>query len=318
DLARSIWPYRDWVIAAFNRNLPFDRFTLEQLAGDLLPGATLDQRIATGFNRNTKINDEGGGDAEEYRTKAVKDRVATLGTAWLGLTLNCAECHTHKYDPISQDEYYRLYALFNNSTDGGNYSVQPTVEVPRPDLGHTEKFVAARLAETRAQRAATEARLQAERTRWERERQRHADPWQVLRLTNAVSTGGSGYTPLPDGSLLATGVNPIYDTITVEADTDLTGITAVRLEVLPDPSLPKNGPGRWGRPETSSSTSSAWRRPRSTHGGPARPPGPGPRTWSSAPPRPTGSSFTIARNTRWTGTRRPAGPSGPASGSRIS
>ncbi|MFM7102361.1 MAG: DUF1553 domain-containing protein, partial [Verrucomicrobiota bacterium] len=225
---------------------PFDAFTVEQLAGDLLPNPTLAQRVATGFNRNTKINDEGGGDAEEYRTKAVKDRVATLGTAWLGLTLNCAECHTHKYDPISQDEYYRLYALFNNSTDGGNYSVQPTVEVPRPDLGDTEKFVAARLAETRAQRAATEARLQAERTRWERERQRHADPWQVLRLTNAVSTGGSGYTPLPDGSLLATGVNPIYDTITVEADTDLTGITAVRLEVLPDPSLPKNGPGRWG------------------------------------------------------------------------
>ena len=104
DLARSIWPYREWVINAFNHNQPFDQFTVEQLAGDLLPNPTLEQKIATGFNRNTQINDEGGGDAEEYRVKAVKDRVATVGTAWLGLTLNCAECHTHKYDPISHDE----------------------------------------------------------------------------------------------------------------------------------------------------------------------------------------------------------------------
>ncbi len=96
DLARPIWPYRDWVIHAFNENKPFDEFTVEQLAGDLLPNATLAQKIATGFNRNSKINDEGGGDAEEYRTKAVKDRVATTATTWLGLTLMCAECHTHK------------------------------------------------------------------------------------------------------------------------------------------------------------------------------------------------------------------------------
>ncbi|MFM8420278.1 MAG: DUF1549 domain-containing protein [Verrucomicrobiota bacterium] len=95
DLARSIWAYRDWVMDSFNRNQRFDAFTVEQLAGDLLPNPSLAQRVATGFNRNTKINDEGGGDAEEYRTKAVKDRVATLGTAWLGLTLNCAECHSH-------------------------------------------------------------------------------------------------------------------------------------------------------------------------------------------------------------------------------
>ena len=132
DLARSIWPYRQWVIDAFNRNQPFDQFTIDQLAGDLLPQPTLAQRIATGFNRNTKVNDEGGGDAEEYRTKAVKDRVATVGTAWLGLTLNCAECHTHKYDPITHEEYYRFYAFFNNSTDSGNYSLGPSVEVPKP------------------------------------------------------------------------------------------------------------------------------------------------------------------------------------------
>ncbi len=246
DLARSIWPYRDWVIRAFNQNLPFDQFTVEQLAGDLLPEPTLDQRIATGFNRNTKINDEGGGDAEEYRTKAVKDRVATLGTAWLGLTLNCAECHTHKYDPVTQEEYYRLYAFFNNTTDGGNYSTAPTVEVPKPDLSTTEAHLKRQLEAARSERAALDKALPEKQAAWESQVKARGDVWRTLVLTNVVSTGGSGYTNLADGSVLATGVNPIYDTITFEADTALTGIRAVLLEVLPDPSLPKNGPGRWG------------------------------------------------------------------------
>ena len=247
DLARSIWPYREWVINAFNRNLPFDQFTIEQLAGDLLPYATLEQKIATGFNRNTKINDEGGGDEEEYRTKAVKDRVATLGTTWLGLTLMCAECHTHKYDPITHDEYYQLYAFFNNSADVGNYNLAPIVEVPAPNLSRSVEFVRERLKATRTELAAAEANLPAEQADWE-QRVKSAGPiWQLLTLTNVVSNGGSSFTNLSDGSVLGTGLNPIYDTITFEADTDLTGITAVLLEVLPDPSLPKNGPGRWGQ-----------------------------------------------------------------------
>jgi len=246
DLARSIWPYRDWVIRAFNQNLPFDQFTVEQLAGDLLPAPTLDQRIATGFNRNTKINDEGGGDAEEYRTKAVKDRVATLGTAWLGLTLNCAECHTHKYDPVTHDEYYQLYAFFNNTTDGGNYSTAPTVEVPKPDLGDTLGHLKTQIEAARAERTALEKSLPEKQAAWEATIRARGDVWRTLVLTNVVSTGGSGYTNLADGSVLATGVNPIYDTITFESETSLTGIQAVLLEVLPDPSLPKNGPGRWG------------------------------------------------------------------------
>ena len=246
DLARSIWPYREWVINAFNRNQPFDQFTIEQLAGDLLPNPTLEQKIATGFNRNTKINDEGGGDAEEYRVKAVKDRVATVGTAWLGLTLNCAECHTHKYDPITHDEYYQFYAFFNNTTDGGNYSVAPTIEVPKPDLNETISYVGGRLEQTKRDLVAATNALAAEQRQWEKQLTKKASAWRVLNLTNTFSTGGSSYTNLPDGSVLGTGVNPIYDTITVDADTDLTGITAVLLEVLPDPSLPKNGPGRWG------------------------------------------------------------------------
>lgn len=245
DLARSIWPYRDWVINAFNRNMPFDRFTIEQLAGDLLPNATLEQRIATGFNRNTKINDEGGGDAEEYRTKAVKDRVATTATTWLGLTMMCAECHTHKYDPITHEEYYRFYAFFNSTADGGNYSVEPSVAVPPPNMTRPLEDLRGRIAQVQRELAEAEKGLPAAQKVWEQRMAARPAVWQALDLTNALSTGGATLTNLPDHSLLSTGVNPIYDTVTVEARTQVRGITAILLETLPDPSLPKNGPGRW-------------------------------------------------------------------------
>lgn len=245
DLTRQIWPYRDYVLKAFNENKPFDQFTIEQLAGDLLPSPTTDQLIATGFNRNTKINDEGGGDAEEYRVKAVKDRVTTVGTTWLGLTLTCAECHTHKYDPITHDEYYQLYAIFNNSTDGGNYSVEPSMPVTAPDLSDSANYVRSRKKAVEEALAKEELRITQSLPAWEKAVAERGDVWQTLKLVNASSTGGSTYTNLADGSILGTGVNPIYDTITVEAETDLDRITAVMLEVLPDPSLPQNGPGRW-------------------------------------------------------------------------
>ena len=247
DLSRSIWPYRDWVIQALNRNMRFDQFTIEQLAGDLLPNATLDQRIATGFNRNTKVNDEGGGDAEEYRTKAVKDRVATTSTTWLGLTMVCAECHTHKYDPLTQEDYYKLYAIFNNSTDSGNYSVEPAATVPAPNMRERTAEIRSRLSELQQQLAKAEQALPTQQAAWETEALQSLQVWTPLSLTNAASTGGASYSAQNDGSLLATGVNPTYDTITFEALTSLKGITAVLLEVLPDPSLPKNGPGRWSQ-----------------------------------------------------------------------
>ncbi|MFM8478255.1 MAG: DUF1549 domain-containing protein [Planctomycetaceae bacterium] len=113
DGPRVMWPYRDWVIAAFNNDLPFDQFTIEQLAGDLLESPTLSQRIATGFHRNTMINEEGGVKPDQFRNEAVIDRVNTTGAVWLGLTIGCAQCHSHKYDPISHTDYYRLYAFFN-------------------------------------------------------------------------------------------------------------------------------------------------------------------------------------------------------------
>ena len=117
DAPRQIWKFRDWVIGALNSNMPFDQFTIEQLAGDLLPKATEAQKIATGFHRNTQINQEGGIDKEQFRIDSVFDRVATTGTVWLGLTIGCAQCHDHKFDPIEQREYYRMFAFFNNQEE---------------------------------------------------------------------------------------------------------------------------------------------------------------------------------------------------------
>lgn len=117
DAPRSIWLYRDWVVNALNADMPFDQFTVEQLAGDLLPNATREQKIATGFHRNTQINQEGGVDPEQFRIDSVFDRVATTGSVWLGLTVGCAQCHNHKYDPITQQEYYQLFAFLNNQDE---------------------------------------------------------------------------------------------------------------------------------------------------------------------------------------------------------
>ena len=117
DSPRSIWKYRDWVVGALNRDLSFDQFTIEQLAGDLLPNATVAQQVATGFHRNTQINQEGGIDKEQFRIDSIFDRVGTTGTVWLGLTVGCAQCHDHKFDPISQKEFYQLFAFFNNQDE---------------------------------------------------------------------------------------------------------------------------------------------------------------------------------------------------------
>jgi hypothetical protein len=133
DAPRQIWKYRDWVVAAMNRDLPFDQFTIEQLAGDLLPEATIEQKIATGFNRNTQINQEGGIDPEQFRVESVMDRVNTFGTAFLGLTVGCAQCHDHKFDPISQKEYYQFYAFFNSTEEDGHGKATPgaVLEIPK-------------------------------------------------------------------------------------------------------------------------------------------------------------------------------------------
>ena len=145
DRVRSIWPYRDWVINALNADMPFDQFTVEQIAGDLLPDATLSQRIATGFHRNTMLNEEGGIDPLEFRFYAMVDRVNTTATVWMGLTLGCGQCHTHKFDPLTQTDYYRTMALLNNADE--------------PELTVPDEKIAARRAEIERQIAAIESDL---------------------------------------------------------------------------------------------------------------------------------------------------------------
>ena len=158
DVDRRVWPYRDWVIEAFNDNLPYDAFITWQLAGDLLPEPTREQRLATTFNRLHRQTNEGGSIEEEFRVEYVSDRVHTFGTAFLGLTLECAHCHDHKYDPITQEEYYELFAFFDDIDECGLYS-HFTSAVPTPTLELTTPEQDQRIAELTAQVAKAEAEL---------------------------------------------------------------------------------------------------------------------------------------------------------------
>ena len=148
DRARSMWAYRDWVIDAFNADMPFDRFTVEQVAGDMLPGATLPQRVATGSHRNTWINEEGGHDCEQFRFESIVDRVNTTSTVFLGLTLACVQCHTHKYDPIDHEEYWRFFAFLNNVDE-------PFLDVPDRDVVEKRREILAETAKLEATREPT-------------------------------------------------------------------------------------------------------------------------------------------------------------------
>lgn len=225
DRPRSIWPYRDWVIDALNRDLPFDQFTIQQIAGDLLPGAGQAERIATGFHRNTMLNEEGGIDPLEFRFHAMVDRVNTTATVWLGLTMGCVQCHSHKYDPIEHSEYYRFMALLNNAEE-------PEMEVVSPEI-------AARRREIEARIAALEGALPA------RFPPRESVQWRVPSGLTAAADSGARLASRPDGSILVTGDRPDTDRYVIEfASPEGVPPSALRLEALPDASLGGQGPGR--------------------------------------------------------------------------
>jgi len=183
DGGRSIWKYRDWVIDALNRDLPFDRFTIEQLAGDLLPGSTLDQQIATGFHRNTLVNEEGGTDPEQFRVEAVVDRVSTTGSAFLGLTLGCARCHDHKYDPISQRDFYQMFAIFNNCDE-------PVLSLPTTQQAKELPALVAELQLAEKRLGEVDANAGTRQAEWERiSAERLAagtDEEQIAKLTEPL------------------------------------------------------------------------------------------------------------------------------------
>src|SRR5262245_47532230 len=244
DPLRSMWKYRDWVIGAFNRNLPFDQFTVEQLAGDMLPNATLDQKIASGFHRNTMINMEGGVDAEETRVEGVVDRTNTTATIWLGSTLACAQCHNHKYDPLSQKDYYRFFAFFNNTVDGQERDEKPEIEALTPDESAKRDALKTEIAKLEAVLATQTTELDKAQQAWERQADGRSVEWVALRPSGALSGGGATLKVLPDSSILVEGPNPENDSYTIVAQTELKTIAGLRLDVISDSSLPGNGPGR--------------------------------------------------------------------------
>ncbi len=246
DPLRTIWRYRDWVIEAFNRNLPFDRFTIEQLAGDLLPRPSADQILATAFHRNTMANDEGGTDDEEFRVAAVKDRIETTMQVWMGLTMGCAKCHSHKFDPITQREYYQAYAIFDQTEDADRGDEEP--RVASPTQGELQQIAErqARIAALQNQLGTPAPNLDAEVAKWEQAVSAQRRAWTVLEPRSTQATDGTQLEALEDRSVRASGASPECATYKLEYTTELEGITALRLEALPDDSLPARGPGRAG------------------------------------------------------------------------
>jgi hypothetical protein len=242
DTHRDMWPWRDWVISAYNRNLSFDQFTIEQLAGDLLPNATLDQKIATGFNRNHPITIEGGVIDEEYRTEYVIDRVTTTAQVWMGLSFVCGRCHEHKYDPLSQKEFYQFFAFFNQVPEKGNSGFNPRIKVPPKGVEEAKNKFAVAEKELKAQ----EKSIATAQAKWEATLKPKTDRigWAIIKPTAVTGGKGTIFTPLPDQSTLVGGKSPASETYTIKIKTKESGIAAIRLECLTHPSLPHNGPGR--------------------------------------------------------------------------
>jgi mono/diheme cytochrome c family protein len=235
DRERSIWPYRDWVINAFNRDLSFDQFTIEQLAGDLLPKPTLQQRVATGFLRNSMLNQEGGVEPEQFRHEAIVDRVEAVGRAWLGLTVQCAQCHNHKFDPVSQKEYYQLFAFLNNDNE-------PFLEVPTAAESKKRKEILAKVRELEEKAMKETTNLTARMATWETNLVDAKGDWTVLDPTDWHNFA-SKFEKQPDKSLLGGGDPSQGGVMKVWVETFLTNVTGFRLEALADPNLPYDGPG---------------------------------------------------------------------------
>ena len=238
DLPRAAWAYRDWVIAALNRDLPYNRFLVEQLAGDLLPNATQDQLVATGFLRNSMINEEGAIVPEQFRTDEMFDRMDALGKAAFGLTLQCAQCHTHKYDPITQAEYFGMYAYFNDTYEAQSW-VYTSAQLKQ-------------IADLRGKIADAEKKAKAARPGWKDElavweaKTLSADgPWSTLKAVELASTSGLNHpTQDADGSILTLGHPSTRGDVFFVFEPDAKGLTGLRLEALTHGDLPFGGPGR--------------------------------------------------------------------------
>jgi mono/diheme cytochrome c family protein len=254
DGERVMWPYRDWVINALNEDKPFDQFTIEQLAGDLLPHPTKSQLVATGFHRNTVINEEGGVDPEQARVEQVMDRVATTGAVWLGLTVGCAQCHTHKFDPITHKEYYQMLAFFNSTLDVNNQG--PAVMVERGEMfGKIEPPEPGEVPTARRGPMRELAAGELKQGDWEKQEIARLEKnpavtvpkreveWASFESVKFDTEAAGKLQRLEDGSFLMTSNAGINDAYRILVRIASPRVAAVRLRVLPDEALPKNGPG---------------------------------------------------------------------------
>ena len=238
DKSRQVWFYRDWVINALNTDLPYNEFITDQIAGDLKPNASQDQVVATGFLRNSMINEEGGVDPEQFRMEAMFDRMDAIGKGVLGLTIQCAQCHSHKYDPLTQEEYYKLFA-FLNSTHEANPSVYT------PDQLQKRAEILRRVADIEDDLKHRHPDWAAKMAAWEKSVVNDQPEWTILQpVVEGESTGGAKYYPLRDGSFLVEGYAPTKHTVEMTVRTDLKEIRAFRIELMNDPALPQTGPGR--------------------------------------------------------------------------
>jgi mono/diheme cytochrome c family protein len=237
DKPRQVWFYRDWVIRALNRDLPYQQFLTEQLAGDLLPHATQDQIVATGFLRNSMINEEGGVDPEQFRMEAMYDRMDAIGKGMLGLTIQCAQCHNHKFDPIRQEDYYRLFAYLNNTHEANVAVYTPQEQMLRSSVYERIKNLEAdlqhRAPDWKQRMAAWEATIPAQ------------PQWEVLAPeVDDISTGGSRYLIQKDSSMVAAGYAPTKHRAKITVHPKAKSIASFQLELLNEPNLPLGGPGR--------------------------------------------------------------------------
>ena len=254
DRTRTSHFWRTWVINAFNDNMPFDQFTVEQLAGDLLEAPTLDQRIATGFNRNHPLNGEGGRIAEESRVEYVFDRTETTGTVWLGLTVGCARCHDHKYDPITQREYYEMYAFFNSIDETGRVDAggdaNPILKVPTGEQRQRLDFIKRELIKATDMERLPPGREEQTRNDWietlqtEHKQYGRFLGWNTLIPHSATSSAGATTSIDSDGGVLITGKLPDKDDYIIVLDRPLENIKAIRLQPTTHNQLEFNGPGR--------------------------------------------------------------------------
>ena len=240
DLPREQWAWRDWVIGAWNRDLPYDRFIIEQIAGDLLPDATPEQLVATGFLRNSMTNEEGAIVPEQWRMEAMFDRMDAVGSGILGLSLKCGQCHTHKFDPLAHTEYYGLFAFLNNTYEAQSWVYAEAQRKQIVKLQTDVRAVEAKIKKAQPQWANELAAWETAATA-----RRNKTEWTVVEATDTHSSSELNHpTVLPDGSILTLGHRTISGDVHLYAEPELDGVTGIRLEILGHGDLPFDGPGR--------------------------------------------------------------------------